>query len=113
MLQASFRPTLLAVEVEVDVDVGTRELLRVVNEQIAELERAQPSARETVAFVCECGSAECRDPVHVALDDFDRLRMLEGWHLLRSGHQAPGDVVLRYHGQAVVVCRSRHASAFA
>jgi hypothetical protein len=100
------------VEVAVDVDAGARELLRVVNEQIAELERDQPPERETVAFVCECGSAECRDPVHVTLDEFERLSALAGWHLLRSGHQAPGDVVLRYHGQAVVVCRSRQASAF-
>lgn len=94
-------------------DVGMRELLRAVNEEIAAIERrSTPHARDAVAFVCECGSSECHEPVFLSLADFERLRELEGWHLLRGGHQAPGDVVLRYHDAAVVVCRSRQASAF-
>jgi hypothetical protein len=63
----------------------TESLFRNVNERIAE--SAQRTESEDVAFVCECGDADCTEKVAAPLGVYEDVRS-DGTHfLLAPGHE--------------------------
>jgi hypothetical protein len=73
--------------------VGAREdriarneaLFRDVNERVREL--ANESAAGSVAFVCECGQAECAEALPVPLADYERVRSEPTHFIVAPGHE--------------------------
>jgi hypothetical protein len=76
-------------------DVGAREdriarneaLFRDVNERVREL--ANQLAAGPVAFVCECGQADCAESLPVLLADYERVRSEPTHFIVAPGHDLP------------------------
>ena len=66
----------------------TESLFRNVNERIAE--SAQHTASDDVAFVCECGDAECTEKVEAPLGVYEDVRTDGTQFLLLPGHEDEG-----------------------
>ena len=100
-------------------DVGAREdrmarneaLFRDVNERVREL--ADESAGGPVAFVCECGQADCAEALNVPLADYERVRAEPTHFIITPGHEIPEverivernagyDVVRKVDGEAAI-----------
>ena len=79
-------------------------LFRSVNERVREL--ATPAVAEpgAVAFVCECGSADCTATVELTIPKYERVRAEPTQFLVVSGHGSPRveQVVERHEGYDVV-----------
>jgi uncharacterized glyoxalase superfamily metalloenzyme YdcJ len=79
--------------------VGAREdrlarneaLFRNVNERVRELAGsfASSAAQEPVAFVCECGSADCAASVELTIGEYERVRADPAQFVVVSGHESP------------------------
>lgn len=61
---------------------GMRELLREVNEQIAQL----AAGSEVLTLVCECRNRGCADALEVPAEVFRGLREIDGCFVVRPGH---------------------------
>jgi hypothetical protein len=80
-------------------DVGEHEdriarneaLFRSVNERVRELADTFASDRvsEPVAFVCECGSADCAASVELTIAEYERIRSDPAQFVVVSGHESP------------------------
>jgi hypothetical protein len=75
---------------------------RDVNERIAGISSALGVG--PLELLCECGSAGCTERVHIAADDYERLRDEATHFVLIDGHQDPSveDIVRRLDGYLVV-----------
>jgi hypothetical protein len=61
-------------------------LFREVNERIAEVnETFEVEGRSE--FLCECGRPECREPVSIALEEYEEVRRNPVRFLLLPGHE--------------------------
>ncbi len=53
-------------------------------------ERVKERTREDggmVAFMCECGNAECRDVLHLTIEEYNRVRSDRRHFAIRPGHE--------------------------
>ena len=61
-------------------------LFREVNERIAELNQTfQVEGRSE--FLCECGREECKEPVSISLDEYERVRSASTRFFVIPGHE--------------------------
>jgi hypothetical protein len=76
-------------------DVGARAdriarneaLFRNVNERVREL--ANELGAGPVAFVCECGQADCTESLRVSVADYERIRAEPTHFIVAPGHESP------------------------
>jgi|SRR5919202_2380186 hypothetical protein len=70
-------------------------VFREVNERIEKLVREgewlNSAEREAESFqvLCECGNADCSEPVSIALSEYERIREKPTHFLVASGHVIP------------------------
>ena len=78
-------------------------LFREVNERIREL---APASGES-EFLCECGDAECVEPVSMSLAQYEAVRKEGARFFVRPGHEVPDveDVIERTEGFTIVAKR--------
>ena len=70
--------------------VGRNEgVIRAVNDQIEELNRAFAVSDEELAIVCECGELECVEQIQIARPAYARVRADHTLFLVISGHEDP------------------------
>jgi hypothetical protein len=60
-------------------------VFREVNERIEELTREG----QWLELLCECGNADCTEPVRLAISDYERVRQEPTDFLVASGHVIP------------------------
>ena len=89
-------------ELEPLVAAESQVLYRKVNERILELARGE-HLRQGL-FVCECGRAECSEPLDLTPAEYEDVRADSSRFVIALGHEAPGVemVVLRCERYAVV-----------
>ena len=77
---------------------------RELNDRLGRELHGLVAAGETVEFVCECGSLECREPLRLHLSEYERVRARSRTFAVVPGHEIPDieDVVERREGYAVV-----------
>lgn len=77
-------------------------LFREINERVRQLEVATNS--DTLRLICECAHAECADLVAVPRGDYDSLREVPNWFVVRPGHEdLTAEQVIRRDERYVVV----------
>jgi hypothetical protein len=77
-------------------------IFRDVNDRIAELS-AEWQAGEMEIF-CECSRTGCTGLIHVANNDYERIRRSPGWFLIIPGHLASeSDRVVERHQRFDVI----------
>ena len=64
-------------------------LFRQVNERLRDLGESFSVVAERADFVCECSDESCAEPVHLTLDDYERVRSESRWFLVVRGHERP------------------------
>jgi hypothetical protein len=72
---------------------------RAHNQRRWEFERDVLPAEARAAFVCECTSGACLQPVELTLFDFEAAHLLATWTAVLPDHVMPDDaavIVLRY-----------------
>jgi hypothetical protein len=87
----------------------TREqkLLREVNERIRDVAELDVSV-----FICECSDVDCSSTLDVTLEEYDRIRSVPTWFILRPGHADPTeDRVVTENAAFVVVDCSTDGTA--
>ena len=62
---------------------------REINERLLEGLRALPEDEQPVEFVCECGGAECSQPVRLTIAEYEAVRASSLDFAVTPGHQAP------------------------
>jgi hypothetical protein len=83
------------------------EQLRDVNMRIRDVAELDISV-----FICECSDADCVDTLELSLEEYDRIRSVPTWFILKSGHADPTvDQVIEENGKVVVVERSTDETA--
>ena len=68
---------------------------RAINERLRGDLRALPETADRVEFVCECGLADCAQPVQLTLAEYEAVRASPLDFVVVPGHQLPNveDVV--------------------
>ena len=61
-------------------------LFREVNEQIAQVYRAQESPTDFLQFVCECVQSECHERISMTLAEYERVRAHPRRFLVKPEH---------------------------
>jgi hypothetical protein len=65
-------------------------LFRDVNERVKEIDQAHALPRDDVwEFLCECGNADCTQPVALTLAEYERARSSPVQFVLLPGHERP------------------------
>jgi hypothetical protein len=85
--------------------VGKNEaLFREVNERLRQLGENFSLVAERAEFVCECADAGCAEPIHMSLDEYERVRARPEWLAVRPGHEilAVERVVERHEDYIIV-----------
>jgi hypothetical protein len=80
--------------------IGKNEaLFREVNERIEEV-----SEGGTIEFLCECGDAECTQPLALAVTAYEEVRAEPDRFAILPGHELPDveEIVQRHDGYLVV-----------
>ena len=89
-------------------------LFRSVNERVRELATVRGSNEpQSVAFVCECGSAGCTATVELTIAEYEHVRADPTHFVVVSGHESPEvervverheryDVVRKHEGEAQI-----------
>jgi hypothetical protein len=106
--------------------VGTREerlaknetLFREVNERVAEVAMnfiEVETRSDPVEFTCECGRADCREPLAMTVVEYEAVRALPTRFAVVPGHEQPEieTVVERHPAYLVVEKREEDAQAVA
>ncbi len=85
--------------------IGRNEaIFRAVNEKIEDVNLAFGEVSGRMQLVCECGDAQCVEPIELTLDAYEALRSDSALFAIVPGHELPEaeNVVERYPGYAVV-----------
>ena len=85
-------------------DVRARQnmdFFRQVNERTQQAEGRWLS-EQRIAFVCECANLGCRATVYLTVEEFRRVREIDGQYVIVGGHIDP-------NGERVVVVTRHHA----
>jgi hypothetical protein len=64
-------------------------LFRSVNERVRELAGAVVSEANPLAFVCECGAADCAASVELTIREYESVRADSAQFFVVSGHEVP------------------------
>lgn len=91
--------------------LGRNELLfRQVNERLKELGEGFSMVAEHADFVCECSDDRCAEPVHLTLEEYERVRSDSRWFFVVRGHQRPEieSVVWEIDDRVLVVEKPEH-----
>jgi hypothetical protein len=64
-------------------------LFRSVNERVRELAGAGASESNALAFVCECGAADCAASVELTIPEYEGVRADSAQFFVVSGHEVP------------------------
>ena len=64
-------------------------LFRQVNERLKELGESFSVVAEWADFVCECSDERCAEPVHLTLEEYERVRSESRWFFVVRGHERP------------------------
>jgi hypothetical protein len=65
-------------------------LFREVNERVKAIDEAHALSRDDIwEFLCECGSAECTQPIALTLAEYERARSSPIQFILVPGHERP------------------------
>ncbi|HET6848413.1 MAG TPA: hypothetical protein VFH74_06115 [Gaiellales bacterium] len=68
---------------------------RAHNERRWALEKDVAALEERVAFVCECRSSDCFQPIGLTIQEFEAAHMCPNWHAVLPGHaDSAGETVL-------------------
>ena len=78
----------------------TEGVIRAVNDQIEELNKAFAVSDEEFAIVCECGEVECVEQIQIARSAYARVRTNDTLFLVISGHEDPTVEAVVESGQA-------------
>ena len=86
-------------------------LFREVNERIKDVsEEVQPPAETD--FVCECGDAECTQPMPLTLREYEEVRRDATHFAVLPGHVVPGvEVVVASNDRFAVVAKTEPQAA--
>ncbi len=85
--------------------IGRNEaIFRAVNEKIEDVNLAFGEVSDRMQLVCECGNAQCVEPIELTLQAYESLRSDSALFAVVPGHELPEaeDVVERHEGYAVV-----------
>jgi hypothetical protein len=80
-------------------------IFREVNERIEELARSgDPGEPESLEILCECGNAECTEPLKISIGEYERVRQQPTDFFVAPGHRIPAieKVVDHYQNFEVV-----------
>ena len=79
-------------------------LFREVNEQIRNLTDELAAGDSTITVICECGNADCTEPIELHRPDYERVRGDSLLYVIASGHELPQveEVVERRNGWEIV-----------
>ena len=81
--------------------------LREVNERIRDV-----AALDVSVFICECSDVDCSGTLEVTLEEYDSIRSVPTWFILRPGHADPTfDRVVNENAAFVVVDCATDAAA--
>ena len=81
---------------------------REINERLeADLKRV-PDDGEAAEFVCECGDADCADPVPLTIEEYERVRQDPLAFAVVPGHEIPDAEDVLFEDERYVVVR-KHA----
>jgi hypothetical protein len=61
-------------------------LFRAVNERVVDVHR-DTGDDELIAFVCECGTGDCTESIHLTLDEYETVRSVPTHFALAPGHE--------------------------
>jgi hypothetical protein len=86
-------------------------LFRAINERIRQLAVATNS--DTLGFICECARSECAEEVAMRRGEYDSVREVPGWFVVRPGHENVTARVVRRNDRFVVVGLMEEAGAVA
>jgi hypothetical protein len=78
----------------------TEAVIRAVNDQIEDLDKAFAIGDEEFAIVCECGQMECVEQIQIVRADYARVRTDLTLFLVVPGHEDPTVEVVVESGQA-------------
>jgi hypothetical protein len=84
-------------------------LFRQVNERVRDVSHAFATLDPSpVDFVCECGNADCTEPIALRLDEYEAVRALPTRFVILASHLIPEvERVVSDHGSHVVVEKLR------
>jgi hypothetical protein len=92
-------------------------LFREVNERVAEVatQFASAAPTEKVDFTCECGRADCSEPITMALREYEAIRAESTHFGVAPGHERPEieTVIRRFPSYLVVEKRDEDAQEVA
>jgi hypothetical protein len=87
-------------------------LFRQVNERVKDVSEAfsslDPSA---IDFMCECGSADCTEPVRLTLDEYERVRSDPTHFFVVTAHVIPEIEIVVRSGNGYTVVEKRPAES--
>lgn len=64
-------------------------LFRAVNEKLRELNQALSTVTETYAIACECADPTCVETLHIAMDDYLKVREHPSRFVVITAHVIP------------------------
>lgn len=91
-------------------------LYREVNERVSELaEQFQAETESPADFICECGAADCTEPIPMILSEYEAIRGDPTRFAVVPGHELPNieSVVERHLAYLVVEKREDEAQEVA
>jgi hypothetical protein len=90
-------------------------LFRNVNERVRELANAFAADEpDRVAFVCECGSADCAASVELTIREYEHVRAESAQFMVVPGHEIPEvEGVVEHHEHYDVVRKHAHEAQIA
>jgi hypothetical protein len=91
-------------------------LYREVNERVSELaEQFEAETDSPVGFICECGAADCTEPIPMILAEYEAIRAEPTHFAVLPGHELPEieSVVERHLAYLVVEKREEEAQGVA
>ena len=81
-------------------------LYREANERVAEVVEQFPEgeAQSRVEFICECGAADCREPITATLAEYEAIRAEPTHFAVLPGHELPEiERIVERHSAYLVV----------
>lgn len=83
---------------------------RRVNEAIARSADPLYAPDEQISFVCECGHADCDEPITLARSEYESVRRASSTFSIAPGHSIEGaEIVIERHPNFWVVRKIDHA----
>ncbi len=77
-------------------------LFRHVNERIEAITLAAPGSVGEI--LCECANLQCAEPIEMALDEYEKVRLVPTHFFVKPGHVVPDiERVVEENGRYVVV----------